>query len=234
MIEALTDIPVEFDIEALMGRVHVQPRTADAETFTQLVDMAREVARPKALLAESFVEARGADTIRIDGVTFTSRMLRANLDRVERVFPYVATCGHEMDAASLPRDEFLAEFWWDTIKAAALTAATKHLQEHLQERFLLGKTASMNPGSGDVDVWPIEQQKELFGLFGDVESLIGVRLTPSFLMVPNKSVSGIRFTTEKDFRSCQVCRRENCSGRAAPFDEVMWKSTRQAPAQQEG
>ena len=234
MIEALTDIPVEFDLEALMGRVHVQPNTADAETFARLVDMAHEVARPKALRAESFVEARGEDTVRIDGVTFTSRMLRANLDRVERVFPYVATCGHEMDAVSLPRDEFLAEFWWDTIKAAALTAATKHLQEYLQQRFLLGKSASMNPGSGDVDVWPIEQQQELFGLLGDVKSLIGVELTPSFLMVPNKSISGIRFATEKDFRSCQVCRRENCSGRAAPFDEALWKSTRQAPAQQEG
>jgi hypothetical protein len=82
----------------------------------------------------------------------------------------------------------------------------------------------MNPGSGDANVWPIEQQKELFSLFGDVENLIGVRLTDSFLMVPNKSVSGICFPTEINFQSCQLCHRMNCNGRKAPFDRKLWES----------
>jgi hypothetical protein len=81
----------------------------------------------------------------------------------------------------------------------------------------------MSPGSGDVDVWPIEQQKQLFGIFGDTQALIGVRLTDSCLMVPNKSVSGIRFPTEITFRACRLCHRENCRGRSAPFDEALWK-----------
>jgi hypothetical protein len=37
-------------------------------------------------------------------------------------------------------------------------------------------------------------------------------------MVPNKSVSGVRFPTEIDFRSCQVCQREDCPSRSAAFD----------------
>jgi hypothetical protein len=53
---------------------------------------------------------------------------------------------------------------------------------------------------------------------------IGVVLTDSFLMIPNKSVSGIRFQTETDFRSCQVCRREVCPSRSAPFDKALWES----------
>ena len=120
--------------------------------------------------------------------------------------------------------DFLETFWWDLIKAEILTAAVKHLVAHLSRRFLLPKTATMNPGSGDADVWPIEQQRELFALLGDVPKQVGVELTESYLMVPNKTISGIRFATELDFRSCQVCQRPVCPNRVAAFDEPLWAS----------
>jgi len=224
MIETLLEIPVALETETLMKRVRVEPGTEDAMAFEQLVDRAREVAKPKAMYAESFVEDRQEDTVRIDGVTFTSRMLTTNLANVERVFPFVATCGHELDAASPPKGDFIQEFWWDTIKGVVLGCAVDHFNQHLHDRFLLGKTSNMKPGSGDAEVWPIQQQRELFSLFGDVREKIGVELTPSFLMIPIKSTSGIQFPTETDFRSCQVCRRENCAGRVAPFDQNLWDS----------
>lgn len=43
------------------------------------------------------------------------------------------------------------------------------------------------------------------------------------LMTPNKTVSGITFTTDGDFRTCQVCHRQDCPSRSAPFDEATWK-----------
>ncbi len=82
----------------------------------------------------------------------------------------------------------------------------------------------MHPGSGDADVWPIEQQGELFALLGDIPGRLGVELTETYLMIPNKTVSGIYFPTEADFRSCQVCRRTACPNRAAAFDQVLWDS----------
>ncbi len=222
--EALSSIPFELDAPALMKRVHIEPDTEDAAGFEALVNLARDVAKPKALYAESFVEAKGKDTVRIDGVTFTSRALRKNLDSVERVFPVIATCGHELDHARRPSGDPLKEFWWETIKTELLVCARKHLDEHLKRKFLLGRTSTMSPGSGDATVWPIEQQRELFVLLGDVKGRIGVELTASCLMVPNKTVSGIRFPTETDFRSCQVCRREVCPSRSAPFDRELWES----------
>jgi hypothetical protein len=74
----------------------------------------------------------------------------------------------------------------------------------------------MNPGS--LENWPISEQKPLFSLFGDVEKLIGVRLSDSFLMFPIKSVSGIYFPTESSFASCQLCPREKCPNRRAKYD----------------
>lgn len=223
-MEALTDIPFDLDTELLMKQVRVKPGTDDASEFHDLLNKAKANGKPKAVYAECFIEAKGNDTVRIEGITFTSRTLRRNLDTVERVFPFVATCGHEIDEAVAVKGDFLKEFWRDTIKASLLSFASKHLCNHLHRKFRLGKTSTMSPGSGDVTVWPIEQQKELFALLGDVHRHIAVMLTDSFLMVPNKTVSGIRFPTEKDFRTCQVCHREHCPSRSAPFDKDLWAS----------
>ena len=51
-------------------------------------------------------------------------------------------------------------------------------------------------------------------------------LTDTFLMVPIKSVSGIFFPTEVSFESCQLCPRENCIGRRAPYDPALVKKYR--------
>lgn len=222
-MEALTDIPFELDTRSILKTVHVEADSIDGQTVRELIDQAQQIGRPKALYREAFVEAKGTETVTIDGVVFTSRMLRKNLDRAERVFPFVVTCGCEMDTVNLPAGDFLAEFWWDAIKAVLLGCATKHLSAYLKRRFALEKTASMSPGSGDVSVWPIEQQCELFALLGDVEAQIGVELTESFLMKPNKTVSGIHFPAEVDFRSCQVCRRAECPSRSAAFDTHLWE-----------
>jgi hypothetical protein len=154
---------------------------------------------------------------------FVSKVLRANLDEVGRVFPYVATCGPELDTLPIADDDIFGQFCRDTIKEIALYAAISHLDCYLREAYALEKLVSMNPGSGDVNVWPIEQQRELFAFFGDVQGSIGVVLTDSCLMLPNKSVSGLLYASEHDFSSCQLCHREKCPGRRAPFDPHLWE-----------
>jgi hypothetical protein len=75
--------------------------------------------------------------------------------------------------------------------------------------------AAMNPGS--LADWPIHEQRPLFRLIGDTESAIGVRLQPSLLMWPTKSVSSIFFPTSSDFVSCQLCPRQGCPNRRATY-----------------
>ena len=82
--------------------------------------------------------------------------------------------------------------------------------------------AVMEPGSGDAD--GPSTADGLFSFLGDVESAIGVRLLPSLLMVPEMSVSGILFPTETGYASCQVCHREDCRLRKAPFDEEIYRA----------
>jgi hypothetical protein len=216
----LDTIPIAFAADEVMTRMRLPADNPDLlRSVTYLVELAQQVARPKALYGVRFVERRDENSLEIGGVTFTSRVLRKNLDTVERVFPYVATCGRELEEVDLPADDFMAPYIMDAIKAQALGAAITYLFDHLRRKYALGKTAKMNPGS--LPDWPLTEQVPLFSLFGNVEDLIGVRLTDSCLMFPVKSVSGLLFPTEVTFESCQLCRREVCAGRRAAFEPEM-------------
>ncbi|MCY2990678.1 MAG: vitamin B12 dependent methionine synthase [Planctomycetota bacterium] len=223
-MQTLSEIPFELDSLALAQRAHVAPDSDDAADFERLVQTAGVVGRPKAGYREAFIDAKGEATVTIEGITFQSRMLRGNLEHAERVFPFVVTCGRELDQVAPHREDFLQEFWWDLIKGELLGAARQHLADHLDRRYRLPKTSAMHPGSGDAAVWPIQQQRELFTLLGDIPRQIGVELTDTYLMIPNKTVSGICFPTETDFRSCQVCQRNVCPNRATAFDRALWDS----------
>jgi hypothetical protein len=114
--------------------------------------------------------------------------------------------------------------WIGFLKGTLLQTSIQYLGEHLAQRHKVSNLSSMNPGSGDASVWPFEQQRELFSMCGDVEKLIGVKLTKSLVLVPDMSVAGILFPTETDFESCQLCHRENCYLRRASFNRELWES----------
>jgi len=219
-MEVLDSIPVRLDLEEVLKRLHIRKENEYMGRIVQeLIEIVRPIAKPKAIYEVSYVDNKNEDSLYIDGVRFTSRVLRVNLDKVERVFPYVTTCGRELDEIAVPSDDYMKYYCLDTIKEMALRSAISYLTDYLTRNYALGQTSRMSPGS--LKDWPITQQKELFSIFGNVEDLIGVRLTESFLMVPIKSVSGIYFPTEIRFESCQLCPREVCSERRAPYDPAL-------------
>jgi hypothetical protein len=178
------------------------------------------VAQPKAIYSMAFIEAKGEDYAIADGVRLTSRVLRVNLENAHRCFPFVCTSGQEAEAWAETQDGFMRRFWADALNQAVLHAAVLALQKHLQDRYQPGPVSMMNPGS--LADWPLSQQRALFTLLGDVRAAIGVELTKSLLMVPTKSVSGIFFPSEATFASCQLCPRESCTNRRAPYDPELY------------
>jgi hypothetical protein len=216
----LDDISLQLDRPALRKRLRVKDGSSYADVFEKLANDAQTLGRPKAMYTVALVDEKGDDFVVIDDVRFKSRVLRVNLDGVHRVFAYVATCGTELMEWAESLDDVLHRFWADAINETALRIASQYLDTHLVERYRPGKTSRMNPGSlGD---WPLREQRALFKLLGDPEQAIGVRLLKSCLMVPNKSVSGIQFPTEQGFVNCQLCPREDCVGRRAPYDPHLY------------
>ena len=227
MIEVLDRIPVTLEADGVMQWLQIQGRDESIEGMVrELIETTCAVARPKAVYAVSRVDNRGQDSLDIDGIRFTSRILRINLDKTNRVFPYVATCGQEMEEIPLPDDDLLRAYCLDVIKTLVLGGAIAHLTGHLTRRYELGKMSHMNPGS--LESWPITQQRELFSVLGDVGDTIGVTLTEGLTMVPIKSASGIYFPTETEFENCQLCPMERCIGRRAPYDPDLVKEYEEA------
>ncbi len=182
---------------------------------------AETIARPRALYRVAYVDSRSESGVVVDGVTFDSRVLRVNLEKAQRVFPFLVTCGTELHEWAAAQEDILQRYYADEIAEVALRQALGVLKEHLDERYRLGRTSTMSPGS--LPDWPIQAQRPLFALLGDTEETLGVRLTDSLLMIPTKSVSGIRFPTEQTFASCQLCPREGCPSRQAPYDEGLYE-----------
>ncbi|NLJ37297.1 MAG: vitamin B12 dependent methionine synthase [Candidatus Atribacteria bacterium] len=218
----LENITFKVDRRKLFETYHIEEGSDDSKRIDHLIIEAEKIAKPKAIYKLSTIDEKTENTVFIDKMKFTSRVLRVNLDEVHRAFPFIVTCGMELEEWSLKITEMMEQFWVDSMKEQAVLQAYQAVQNELENRYHLGITSTMNPGS--LEDWPVKEQVPLFSLFGDPKKLIGVTLTDSFLMVPIKSVSGIIFPTNGQFESCQLCPRKNCPGRRAPFDPGLGES----------
>ena len=219
----LEHIPFQINLEELTQTVRLKPGSPMLEDLAQMALEAQALANPKVIYRVALAEVDGDRTVHIDQGEFSSRVLRVNLEKAHRVFPFVATCGREMKVWADTHTDMLQRFWADAIMEQALFAAIQELDRRLEERYQPGPLSSMNPGS--LEDWPITQQRALFDLFGDTRAHIGVELTESMLMIPAKSVSGVLFPSQEGFvASCQLCPREVCPNRRAPYDPALFDS----------
>ncbi len=216
----LDGIRFQPNIESLKRRLRIKEGTNWDKQVTRLVSEAEAIARPRAMYGVAYVDSKGENNVVVDGVQFDSRVLRVNLETTHRVFPFVCTCGTELHEWADAEKDMLPRYYADEIAEAALRQVIEAFDRHLQERFQLGRMASMSPGS--LPDWPIQAQRPLFSLFGDAAESLGVQLTDSMLMIPSKSVSGICFPTEQTFASCQLCPRERCPSRQAKYDASLY------------
>ena len=146
-MEATVIDPLAFslDVPALFEKLRI--RAAHSEDVSKLVAEAIAVARPRVTYKLAFIEAKGAESVTADGITFTSRVLRVNLDALHRFFAFVGTAGRELEAWADSKQDVLTHFYADAINEAVLHAAMTTFAAQLTERFQLASTAVMNPGS---------------------------------------------------------------------------------------
>ena len=216
-MEILDSLPVELSVEEVKDRL----RAIDQGLVQNLLAVAKPLISAKAVYQVCYIEEKYEDAIIIDGIRFTSRVLRKNLDKVERVFPYIVTIGKGLEEKADDCSDLLEKYYLDTLGNIALIKARKHLENHLRSKFAISGLSFMGPGS--LQDWPLEEQRPLFSILKSAKETIGVKLTESLLMIPRKSVSGIYFPTELTFYSCQLCPRERCGGRKASYNEGLAK-----------
>jgi len=218
-MKVLDNIPFRLNLEEVKRELHLNKKESSSINVQELIKEAESLIIARSIYRVSYIDKKGKDIVRINGVAFSSRVLRVNLEKVERVFPYIITIGKELEDNASQSGDLLKQFYLETLGDMALYSSMQHLEKHLKSQYGLDKLANMNPGS--LKDWPITEQKLLFSLFQDMEGQIGVKLTENMLMIPRKSISGIYFPTEVNFFSCQLCPRERCQAREAPYDKSL-------------
>ena len=214
----LDDFPVELSLEKTLERLKLNEGRSQTLGVEDVFKTAAVLIHTRAIYGVAYVSKCSLGKIEIDSIEFRSRVLAKNLERIERVFPYVLTIGDSLENTARSSESMTRRLVLETVGDLALGSGLEHVQRHISEQYGLETTSNMGPGQLD---WPIEQQRELFSLLGHVKDTIGVTLTESLMMVPRKSISGIIFPTEETFISCQLCQRNKCPSRKAPFDRAL-------------
>jgi len=218
-VEIIDQIPVNLEAGDIAGRLHIRPERAASTHLEELIEMARSLAALRAVYDISYVGAKDADSVEVGGVVFRSRVLRHNLDRAQKVFPFIMTIGPALEQTAASLGDLLKQYYLEEMANIILGQGAAWLTDKLKDRWGFPGLSSMSPGS--LEDWPISEQRPLFSLFGDTEKSIGVRLTDHLLMLPRKSISGILFPSEEGFTACQLCPRDVCPSRRARYDKAL-------------
>lgn len=211
------EISFKIEFEEFLKRIKLNKDYKDIDQVKEIVKKANQIGQPKAMYKEVYIDEIGENYVIVENNKFESKIMSVNLKEVHKVIIYLITCGTELEKWAKQKDgDMLENYWLSMIQEAVLEKARNSIKNEINEKYLPGSTSVMNPGS--LIDWSITEQKKLFSILGNPEKEIGVRLTESSLMLPAKTVSGLIYPTEKDFENCQVCPRENCPSRSAPYD----------------
>ncbi|MBN2239967.1 MAG: hypothetical protein JW712_09330 [Dehalococcoidales bacterium] len=212
--EVLNDIPVTVSIDQVMGRVQMRAGADKIRTLAEeLLELVKEKAVPKAVYRISIARHEGKK-LYVDDTFMSNYVPLLRFETPEIVFPYIATCGTEIEDLGIPKSEFLRYFILNNIKEMLLFTAIQHLKNHLIDTYDLEQLTHIGPGEAFGPIW---QQKELFSIIGNVQDSIGVRLSPHFLMIPEKSTSGMYFETSAEIERCIICPQVKCTARRQAY-----------------
>jgi hypothetical protein len=214
----IISIPYEIDSESLTRKLHIREGTVAESALFKLLSESRAFLKPQGVYGEARVSVKQEELVWIDETSFNSCVLRYNLAKNDKVYPFLLTCGLQADEWIGSKEDHLEHYWSDVITEEVLQLALTKLTSMVREIYQLADVAMMNPGALD---WPIEDQEHLFYLFG--ANTAGVKLTEDCLMLPIKTLSGVFFEDGNRFINCRLCTQPRCEQRRADLSLSLTK-----------
>jgi len=103
------------------------PTDYDPKILQQLADSSRELIEARALYTIGYIEEKQAAAVKISGQGLHSQVLRKNLDRIQRVFPFVITLGARLEEKIQAADDLLDQYYLDAVGNIVVEEARRHL-----------------------------------------------------------------------------------------------------------
>ena len=185
------------------------------------IQRARELIRPKVVYTEKTIsQAHNGSLILEEDVALRSGKLSKALGKCDRAAVFIATVGRGIDSfiqKLVTRKKLADAYVFDAIGSVAAEETVERFQKMFDHRSRPRKEQTTLRFSPSYCDWHVEEQRKIFGLLDN--SLIGVHLSPNFLMSPRKSVSGIfgiGSAPEMDrhrINPCSLCGLRRCIAR---------------------
>jgi hypothetical protein len=144
----------------------------------------------------------------------TDKIVTHQLRRSEKAAWFVCTAGEEISSYTknlMQGGDMIKGYVVDVLANAVVEEAMDRIQEKLSQELVAEGLKITNRYSPGYCNWDIAEQQKLFSLLP--EGFLGITLSPSSLMHPMKSVSGI-IGIGKEVRfnnyTCNLCSDKNC------------------------
>jgi hypothetical protein len=204
-------------IEKVIGYDEGQAQETISEFISKNLKEAKEFSLVKSEYAV-FTDVKFIDatkSVEINGIVFNvGKIVYAQLKRSDSIAIFLCTAGEEIGIHSrtaMKEGNLLEGYIYDVIGSEIADLAADFMQKDLEIVIAsIGKKIT-NRYSPGYCRWDVSEQHKLFKLMPD--NFCGIRLTPSALMDPVKSVSGfIGIGNDVRFNpyTCNLCDMKDC------------------------
>jgi hypothetical protein len=135
-MEVIDNIPIKLELDDVVKKTRIRNMNDGfKEIIDELLTIALPIAKPKAIFEISRVENRQGDSLEIGGSKFTSHILRVNLEKIDTVYPYIVTCGRELDEIGISEHQLMKYYFMDQIKEVIVRSALSYLLDHIRNNY---------------------------------------------------------------------------------------------------
>jgi len=205
------------DIEAVMGYKEGDDRTLVNGLIDEILTESQNISNIKAqyLVFDDLHFDNVNKSVSINGIVFqVKNIVFTQLKKSDSVALFLCTAGTEIGNRSrkaMTERDLLRGYIYDVVGSEIVEAATDIMQGELGKSISISHRKITNRYSPGYCGWDVAEQHKLFRFFP--ANYCGIQLTPSALMDPVKSVSGIIGIGENvksNPYTCKMCDMTEC------------------------
>jgi hypothetical protein len=209
-------------VESVMGYKQGESQETISELISEVLKEAESVCKIKAeYRIFNNIEFNDVEkTVSIESQSFNiKKIVFGQIKKSESAALFLCTAGEEigiMSRKSMKQSDFLRGYIYDVVGSEIVEAAADLMQNDLEKTMSGSGKKISNRFSPGYCGWDVAEQHKLFQLMP--YNYCGIKLTPSALMDPVKSVSGIIGIGENVKRNpynCSFCDMKDCIFRRA-------------------
>lgn len=204
-------------IESVLGYKEGEDREIVTSLIEELLAESQEISNIKAQFTvfNDIQFFNNTKSVGINKIRFqVEKIVFGQIKKSESIAVFTCTAGEEVglrSRKSMKERDFLKGYIYDVIGSEIAEAAADLMQADLERTMVNSGSKITNRYSPGYCNWDVAEQHKLFQLIPD--NYCGIKLTPSALMDPVKSISGIigiGKNVKNNPYTCRVCNQNDC------------------------